>query len=89
MPSRILGCTVKAGRYQGRVGFYVWPAESSRELMVLGCRYLAGRSGLGSLPCSVARFSQPVKLAAGGAAVVSRLHGQLSGSSGFSGLWRS
>ena len=32
--------------YQGEVGFCAWPAELSRELMVLDCLYLAGRSGL-------------------------------------------
>lgn len=32
--------------YRGRVWFCAWPAESSRELMFLGCRHHADRSSL-------------------------------------------
>jgi len=51
-PRRVLDLAIKAGAgscRHGRFGFCSQLAEPSRKLMVLGCRYLAGRSGLSLL----------------------------------------
>jgi hypothetical protein len=60
VPSRrVLGRAVKANldrAIEAESDSGAWPAEPSRELMVLGCQYLAGRSGQGTrAPCSASR----------------------------------